>query len=99
MRMPPSRVPIYHGLLTLSLACQGSGECHQFCNHHGIREWEQNWIKHTCLQQTRVGVDGCDGPHALGHDGIADGVSCVGFPQRVAQDRIHVVRRGLVTGA
>ena len=53
----------------------------------------------TCLEQSRVWVDGCDGLDTLSDNRIADGVACVGFPQSVAQHCIHVVRRGLVPGS
>ena len=46
----------------------------------------------TCLQEPGVRVDGGDGAHALGHDGVGDGVPAVGLAQGVAQHRIHVVR-------
>jgi hypothetical protein len=45
----------------------------------------------TCREQRGVGVDGCDGLHALVDDGIAYRVGGVGAPQRLLYDLVHVV--------
>ena len=51
----------------------------------------------TSLQQGWVGVDGCDGAHALGHYGIADCVAGICSAQNVAENGVHVVTGSLVS--
>ena len=53
-------------------------------------------VKLTSLQQAGVGVDGCDGAHALGHNGIANGVAGVCLAQNVPENGVHVVACCLV---